>query len=83
MDNQSTWHSSALPNEVRARLVVCGERHTVVLSEGGSLLVCGRNDNYQLGLGHTMDDQVTWQASTLPDGKRGKLMAPKRTKPLS
>mmetsp|Transcript_11024 Transcript_11024/g.32431 ORF Transcript_11024/g.32431 Transcript_11024/m.32431 type:complete len:119 (+) Transcript_11024:67-423(+) len=44
----SSWlpssEPSSLPNGARPKQVVCGERRTLVLTEEGALLVCGRNN---------------------------------------
>eukprot|EP01024_Parvocaulis_polyphysoides_P009012 TRINITY_DN12734_c0_g1_i1.p1 TRINITY_DN12734_c0_g1~~TRINITY_DN12734_c0_g1_i1.p1 ORF type:complete len:379 (-),score=26.38 TRINITY_DN12734_c0_g1_i1:202-1338(-) len=35
--------------------VCCGDSHTVIVTQGGELFTCGRNQNGQLGLGHSFD----------------------------
>ena len=63
--------------------VACGDTHTLVCTEGGALFTFGRNQNGQLGLGHTSDVLAPQWVTGLqvsgcpggggePDRKRGK-----------
>ena len=68
-ESQTTLQRVELPSGVGAvRSVACGEHHTVVVSEDGTLLTCGYNDYGQLGLGGDEGDQTTLQKVQLPNG---------------
>ena len=76
-ESQTTLQRVELPSGVGAvRSVACGEHHTVVVSEDGTLLTCGYNDYGQLGLGGDEGDQTTLQKVQLPNGVGAVRSAP-------
>lgn len=52
-------------SDIPVRAVACGDAHTLVLTESGSLYSFGRNQNGQLGLGSTTDSLAPQQVATL------------------
>jgi alpha-tubulin suppressor-like RCC1 family protein len=51
--NTFTQATTNINNDVKQ--IVCGEHHTVILKNDGSIWSCGRNDTGQLGLGSKTD----------------------------
>ena len=49
--NCTSWTSINLSIKIEA--LVCGDYHTMVLSDHGEVYSCGRSDKYQLGLNST------------------------------
>ena len=45
--------------------VACGDAHTLVVTEGGELYSFGRNQNGQLGLGHSNDGPAPQRVEAL------------------
>eukprot|EP01094_Clydonella_sp_ATCC50884_P022938 TRINITY_DN5381_c1_g5_i1.p2 TRINITY_DN5381_c1_g5~~TRINITY_DN5381_c1_g5_i1.p2 ORF type:complete len:257 (+),score=58.58 TRINITY_DN5381_c1_g5_i1:686-1456(+) len=58
-----------LPEAERVRDVQCGDSHTIVMMEDGSVLACGNNEEGQLALGDTTKRE-TLEPVVLPEGKR-------------
>ena len=72
--NDDRWRGSfevlpRLPGGKRAKQVIAGASHTIILAEDGTLFASGWNNCGQLGLGDTTDRYAFTAVPALPDGK--------------
>ena len=58
---------------IKLKAVSCGEVHSLALADDNSLLACGSNANYVLGIGQTTDSFYTLQDVNDINGVGGKL----------
>ena len=73
--NVSSLHRVMPPNGAMVETAACGFYHTLILSKDGSLWVCGRNKDGQLGLGHNLLRMPTLQRMPLPPRAAVRAMA--------
>ena len=67
--NQHSFQSiGPFPNGQTVDVVSCGSAHTLIITSNGQVLMCGRNDRGQLGLGHKIDQPNFVEMPPLPDG---------------
>ena len=59
----STATGRGATEPARITAAACGDAHTLLLTESGRLLACGRGDRGALGLGHPMD---AWTPQPVP-----------------
>ena len=63
--------TNPLPN-ITTKQVVCGDSHTLIITEVGKVFACGNNSNGQLGLGDINNRNIFTEVPPLPDGKTPK-----------
>ena len=54
----------------RITAIAAGHNHTVALSVGGDLMVCGHNKHGALGLGDTLDRHLPTNVCSMPVNRR-------------